>query len=107
MTETTWSVGLPSLSAATHVPANFFSFSRPGCVAGAGAPAGLSSARTGAPRAKSTRPPTRNRCIMSFSQGEVEAQHTPHQGEEVYCCPLSARGKSVLYCDILHPDAKP
>ena len=32
-TDTTLSVGLPSLSASTHVPASFFSFSRPGLLA--------------------------------------------------------------------------
>ena len=41
MTDTTLSVGLPSLSASTQVPASFFSRSRPACVAGSLAGLGL------------------------------------------------------------------
>ena len=36
MIDATWSVGLPSLSAASHVPASFFIFSRPALVGGGG-----------------------------------------------------------------------
>src|ERR1700722_8329642 len=89
MTDTTWSVGLPSLSAATQVPANFFRRSRLGA-APAGALPGVSSPRVPPPSAMSRRAPAKNRCVMSFSQEDARAKCTPHQDDEVYCCPLSA-----------------
>src|SRR5262249_13955976 len=94
MTDTTWSVGLPSSPAATQVPASFFSRSRPGCVAAeAGAVPGLSSPRTPEPRAISIRPQTRdtNRRVMTFSHEgvKVRAEASP---------PLPARKYTpVLY----------
>src|SRR4051794_10711539 len=65
MTDTTWSVGLPSLSAATQVPASFFIFSRPALVGGVGnLPPGFSSPWLAAARVKriaNTCPPVRFR----------------------------------------------
>src|SRR5262245_44643658 len=78
ITETTWSVGLPSLPTATQVPASFFTRSRPECGAGALATA-LSSPRTPALRASSISPPAQNRFVMSSLLGgrEVEGPR-PH-----------------------------
>src|SRR5437762_190198 len=102
MTDTTLSVGLPSLSASTQVPASFFNRSRPeraAAVAFWGA--GLSPPRAPAPRAISIKPPTRNCRRMSFSRVLWRKAIPPHQGEGVYFCSISARDTRALHCGML------
>src|SRR5947209_17804705 len=65
MIDTIWSVGLPSLSAASHVPASFFIFSRPALVRGAGSLApGVSPPKLACERVSSSPHNTNRRTIL-------------------------------------------
>src|SRR3954449_10450061 len=65
MIDMTWSVGLPSLSAASHVPASFFIFSRPALVGGGGSlTPGLSPPKLACERVNSSPHNTNRRTIF-------------------------------------------
>ena len=72
-TDTTWSVGLPSLSAATQVPASFFIRSRPACgLAGPFVFAfGLAFAVAHAGEGEQDQPADPERCVIR-SPGEFQ-----------------------------------
>ena len=84
-TDTTFSVGLPSLSASTHVPTIPFSFSNVG-LAGAAVFAAGSWERAPAPRATTTTPQTSSFRIISYSRWGQGANRDPAPRGAVYSC---------------------
>src|SRR4051794_3332658 len=83
MTDATLSVGLPSFSASTQVPASFFSFSSPGWAGEAALAA--SSARAPAARARTIRPAVNIRRVIARLQNEGKGPTAPHRtGPELF-----------------------